>query len=110
MRRTVFKRGPLHILATAVAPMLFTLAIIGAMVYGLNQTERSSRAEGLRILKDGLTRAAVTCYAVEGRYPESIEYIEAHYGVRIDRSAYIVYYDIFASNILPDITVLEIQK
>jgi len=108
MKREVFKKTALATLRSAFATMIFTAAIIAMIILGLQQTERSSRAEGLQILEDGLRRAVVTCYAVEGSYPESLSYIEEHYGVHIDKSRYAVHYDIFASNILPDITVIEL--
>lgn len=107
VKKEVFKKSPLHIIGSSLVPILFTIMIIVVVIYGLNQTERSSRAEGLRILEEGLLRAAVTCYAVEGRYPDSLSYIEEHYGTNIDTTKYIVHYEIFASNIRPNITVFE---
>ena len=47
------------------------------------------------------------CYAAEGVYPPTLEYMEEHYGIQIDRQRYTVHYEVFASNIMPDITVLE---
>ena len=47
-----------------------------------------------------------TVYAIEGRYPPSVEYLEEHYGIQIDRERYNVFYSGFASNIMPDITVI----
>jgi hypothetical protein len=47
-------------------------------------------------------------YAVEGRYPESIDYIEENFGIFIDRTRYIVHYQIFATNVFPDIAVIEL--
>ena len=49
------------------------------------------------------------CYAIEGMYPESVEYLCESYGLIYDKSKYIVYYDSFASNIRPTVTVLERQ-
>ena len=46
-------------------------------------------------------------YAVEGKYPESLDVLEQEYGVQINHARFIVTYDVFASNQLPDITVLE---
>jgi hypothetical protein len=46
---------------------------------------------------------------VEGRYPESIAYIEENYGIYIDRSRYVVDYEIFASNIMPVIDVMALE-
>jgi len=107
MRRSIYKKSAGDFLRSAIAPVLFTLAVMGMIVYGLSQTEESSRAEAVRILEDSIRRAVVTSYAVEGRYPDSISYIEDHYGVHIDRDKYIVHYMIFASNLMPDIMVIE---
>ena len=91
-----------------VSPMLLTAAVAAMVFYGLGETEKSSRAEGRRILEDSVRRAVVKCYAVEGRYPESLAYIGKNYGIIIDRSRYLVDYDIFASNIMPSIRVIEL--
>jgi len=57
-------------------------------------------------LELAVRRSAVACYAAEGIYPPTLDYLVEHYGVQIE-DQYIVYYDIFASNLMPDITVLE---
>lgn len=108
-KKQIFKRSGISALLSGIVPVLFSLVMIVMIVYGLKQTEISNRAEGMRILEDGIRRAAVTCYAIEGFYPDTIGYIEDHYGINIDRTRYAVYYVVFASNIMPDITVLEAQ-
>lgn len=110
MRKEVFKKTAFSSLREALAPILMTLAVAAMIGYGLYQTERSSRAEALRVLEDGLMRAVVRCYAVEGKYPDGVSYIEEHYGVRVDRTRYAVHYEIFASNVLPEITVIELTR
>ena len=60
-------------------------------------------------MEDALRRAAVACYAAEGIYPPDISYLEEHYGIQIDKDRFAVYYDVFASNLMPDITVIEKQ-
>jgi hypothetical protein len=107
MRRRIYKRGALDILRTALVPIVFTLVVMGMIVYGLRQTEAASRAEGLRILEESIRRAVVMGYAIDGRYPESIAQIEQNFGVHINWDVYHVHYAIFASNIMPDIMVIE---
>ena len=109
MKRDVFKKSAFDTIRDCITPVVFTLAVIVMIVIGLRETEISSRAEGLRLLEESIMRAAVQCYVVEGSYPESIKYIENLYGIYIDRTRYVVHYKIFASNILPDITVLELN-
>ena len=108
MKRDVFKESAFDTIRGGLVPVVFTLLVIAAAVVGLRKTEISSRAEGLRLLEESVMRAAVQCYAIEGSYPESIAYIEKRYGVYIDRTRYAVHYEIFASNILPDITVVQL--
>lgn len=109
MRKEVFKRSAFSIVRGNIAYILFTLIIVLLIVYGLDQTERAQKAEGIRILREGILRAAVTCYAIEGSYPESIAYIEEHYGLHVDRTKYVVDYDVFSENIMPVITVTELE-
>jgi len=106
MRKSIYKKSPFDFLKSAILPLLFTAIIIGMVIFGLNSTENASRAEGLRTLEDSIRRAVVIAYAIEGRYPHSIEYIEEHFGIHIDRERFIVHYRIFASNVLPEITVI----
>lgn len=109
MKKNVFKKTALSGLRAYIIPIVFTVAMIAMIVYGLSETERSSKSEGIRVLEESIRRAAVTCYAIEGSYPSDISYIEENYGVHIDRSKYAVYYVIFASNLLPDISVVELK-
>lgn len=108
VRKNIYKKNIWDVLRSAVLPIIFTLVVMGMIVFGLQQTEASSKAEGLRILDESVRRAVAKCYAIEGNYPESVEYIEQYYGVHVDRTKYVVHYEIFASNIMPDILVIEL--
>ena len=63
--------------------------------------------EGRFRLEESIRRAAVTCYAVEGIYPPDLEYLQQHYGIQVDETRYDVFYEVFGSNMVPDITVVE---
>lgn len=67
-------------------------------------------AQKLERLQAQARSAAVTCYAVEGRYPRTLSYLEEAYGLRYDKARYAVYYDAFASNVPPDIDVRVIGE
>ena len=103
----VFRRPVRGLLVSAAAPILFTLVIIALVLFGLTGADESSREEGVRILEEALFRAAIHSYAVEGHFPQSLDYITERYGIYIDRTRFIVHYEVFASNILPDIIVFE---
>jgi hypothetical protein len=48
----------------------------------------------------------VHCYAAEGIYPPDLEYLQENYGLQVDTDNFVVDYRPFASNLMPDITVL----
>ena len=83
------------------------VACLLVFVFSLDSVQERQGAEGRQQLETALRRAAVACYAAEGVYPPTIEYLQQHYGVQIEEEKYIVFYDVFANNLMPDITVLE---
>ena len=82
-------------------------AIVLMVLYGFQNVAETSSAENLRMTEDSLRRAVVSCYALEGQYPPDIAYLQEYYGLQIDTNRYLVHYEIFAENMMPDITVLE---
>ncbi|MBE6036617.1 MAG: hypothetical protein E7223_03195 [Clostridiales bacterium] len=83
------------------------LVILLCFFTALSQLEEGHRLEGKEQLETALRRAAVSCYAAEGIYPPSLSYLQEHYGLQIDEDRYLVFYEIQASNLMPEITVLE---
>ncbi|MBQ5567821.1 MAG: hypothetical protein IIT41_01095, partial [Oscillospiraceae bacterium] len=67
----------------------------------------TSDKEGLRLAEEAIRKAAVSIYAMEGAYPATYEDLKAQSGIAVDEEKYIVQYEIFASNIMPEITVLD---
>ena len=89
--------------------ILLFLAVLFFFLFGVRAMESKSEEESLASLRNAIQRACVQCYAIEGRYPPSVEYLEDHYGIVIDRDRYHVFYDGWASNVMPDITVLPAE-
>lgn len=61
-------------------------------------------------IEEVIRKYAVACYAQEGAYPIDLAYLEDNYGLIVDENKYFYYYDLFASNILPDIEVRAIEN
>lgn len=89
--------------------LLFILVAAG-VVTGVMKISRRADAEGANTLRNGIRRASVQCYAIEGRYPPSVQYLTDNYGIQIDEGRYSVFYDGFASNVMPDITVVPREQ
>lgn len=82
--------------------------VIGAFCYfGLQSAEIKQQEEALRIAEESIMRGAVRCYAQEGIYPPDYDYLKENYGIRVDEEKYAVFYSVFASNMMPDVTVIE---
>lgn len=85
------------------------LALLSVAVWGLGRLQQDLVQRGAAALRSTVQQRAVQCYAVEGAYPQSLAYLEENYGLRINRQRYIVAYEVFAPNLLPDVTVLVKQ-
>ena len=107
-KKNIFRKSAFDVFRSALLPIVFTLVVMGMIVFGLRQTEESSKSEGLRILDESIRRAVVINYAIEGSYPGSVSDLEDNYRIHIDRTKYLVHYSIFASNIMPDMAVIEL--
>lgn len=93
-------------LSLLTVPTLIFAAVF-ILLIAVGNISIGSSEKGQERLEDGLRRAAVTCYANEGCYPPTLDYLKEHYGVQVDEERYIVYYEVFAENLMPDITVLK---
>lgn len=87
--------------------LLAAAAILLGFLLALSRLDMGRRAEGKQQLEEALRRTAVTCYASEGFYPPDVTYMREHYGLEWDEKNYTVRYEVFAANLMPDITVLE---
>ena len=90
-----------------VLGLLLFAAVAVWMVRGVQEAAQVSDQEGLRMAQEAVERAVVSCYSLEGVYPATYEDLKAKSGLAIDEEKYIVFYDIFASNIRPSVTVVE---
>lgn len=86
---------------------LFFILLLAAVLFGLANADEALDAHGQRLAEEAVRRAAVSCYALEGAYPESYEYLKEHYGLRINEEIYGVSYLVFASNLMPEISVVK---
>ena len=99
--------APRRRLPVQLVALLLCLLVAAVLFAGVNRVSAQAGTQGAGLLKDAIVKAVVMCYAGEGFYPPSLSYIEEHYNVKIDRTRYLVWYDVFAPNIMPNIQVIE---
>ena len=94
-----------HYRGWIVTLCIFAL-LLGFTMRNVGSVEQKTLLQRQENVRSAVLRAAVACYSVEGVYPDNVEYLVAHYGLRYDTETFILQYDAFAENILPDIRVL----
>ncbi len=87
--------------------LLAIVVVLAAAVLLVNRIATAQDTAETDIVRDAVKNAALTCYAVEGAYPDSVEYLREHYHLAYDEDRYMITYDAFASNMIPDIWVTE---
>lgn len=88
--------------------IIIFLAVVVILVFAVSDVSKTSSEESLTIAENSIRRAVISCYAEEGRYPVSIDYLKENYGLYVSDD-YIVSYNRFADNIMPDISVTRKQ-
>ncbi len=87
--------------------LLLLILFLGFLV-AFSRLDEGQREQDRQQLEMVLRRTAVACYAAEGFYPPSVDYMEKHYDLQYDKERYTIRYEIFATNLIPEITVLEV--
>ena len=97
-----------------IIKVILLFAVLAVAVFCLYKAtvkmNRGQEAESLKQLESSIRKATMTCYATEGVYPPTIQYLKDNYGIQIDESRFTVCYEVFAKNMMPDITVMENQE
>ena len=97
-------------LAALLRGLLLPVIVVAALLWfatAVDSLNSGRSEEDLRQLEESLRRGCVACFAAEGVYPPSVDYLKDRYGLQVDEERYTVHYYAFAENLMPDITVLE---
>lgn len=103
--RTKQEKRRMVIMTICVVLAVIALCFSGNII--LTSINQDISEQALSSVKNTVIKSAVQCYAVEGSYPQSLSYLEENYGLQLNHKRYIVTYDVFASNVLPEVMVLQ---
>lgn len=90
-----------RIVIVLIIGFLFFYMVNSMTTYSGGQSERQMTS-----VEAIIDKALVQCYALEGGYPTTIEYIE-NYGVILNHDKYIYFYEWYGSNLKPEVKVIE---
>jgi hypothetical protein len=98
-----------RVLWTLVFAVLASLAVVWGSG-GLSSTVTEKQAQ---FVADSVRRSAIQCYAVEGSFPPTVggvAYLRENYGLAVDETRYVVYYESLGDNLIPQIRVIPIPQ
>lgn len=75
------------------------------MNFAFNRVSNTSSQKQKELLLDNVRKSAVQCYALEGKYPEDLQYLKDNYGLHYEIEDYKVHYKNLGDNLLPEINV-----
>ncbi len=93
-----------------VKVITFTLIIaVGAALslpLAVLKMQKDVSFQSAAAVKDAVIKSAVLCYSTEGSYPKTVAYLEKYYGLVLNKKKFIVSYEAYADNLLPEVRVL----
>ena len=91
-----------------IAVALVVIAV--ALAFIVSFAIQSLKLQGAEALRQSIITSANQCCAIEGAYPSSLKYLEERYGLIVNKSDYIVTYEVFAENVAPTVRVTVVPK
>lgn len=99
-----------HIWRKQIFSAALFLLIFLAFLWGISGVSGKAAKQRTQSLEQAISRSIAHCYATEGYYPESLSYIQEHYGISYDPDEFFVDYQVLGENIFPDVTIIEKQE
>ena len=91
----------------------YSLAILSSVIIclvvisGFSSLSQKTYEHQKESLEKALKRGLMQSYALEGRYPASLDELIDNYHILYNEDLFEVKYELIASNIMPDITIIE---
>ncbi len=87
-------------------PLVAFIILFLLFFRGISSIDQASVEQQQEILATSLQRNITQCYALEGTYPPSLEYIITNYGLIYDDNLFFLDYQFIGSNIYPNVTII----
>ena len=92
---------------SSILPLLLLVVALGFFVLFSNSFSTANISYERELLEQALERSIAQCYALEGSYPVSLEYLTEHYGLTYNEEHFFIDYRYIGGNLWPDITIIE---
>ena len=88
-------------------PVLLLITMVFEFAFFSNLALSDNSVRNREVLEKALNRSISQCYALEGMYPPSLDYLIDNYGLTYDSEHYFIDYRFIGSNLRPDVTIIE---
>ena len=82
-----------------------SVVLLVAVILGISRFSGRSSDLSAASVERAIHSSVVQCYALEGSYPPSLEYLEKNYGLLLDRTRYVFLYEVSGANLAPIVGV-----
>ncbi len=88
------------------AGLIALVLMVCLVVVGVEVMEESTRQQSAASIRETVLASALQCCAIEGAYPQSLQYLVDNYGLTVNQDDYVITYEAFASNVVPSVVVV----
>ncbi len=100
------KTGRMTAFVRKLAPFAATVLILAIFAFSVSSFSRTAAEEQKHNLETALRKGIMQCYALEGRYPESLSYLLENYPIYYDPDAFYIDYQVVGQNLSPAVSVI----
>lgn len=88
--------------------VIIAVLIVLAGILVIDQVATGQDSKEKQLVEDALRKAILTCYAIEEKYPPSIDYLRLNYNLSYDESRFqVIYENSGMDNVFPVYRVLD---
>ena len=95
---------------TYIFLLLILTVSITFLIFGMADYKAKYDETSIKHVKTAIFDSLITCYSLEGRYPDDLDHLVKNYGLILNDAKYIYHYEIMGSNILPEYDVIRYYK
>ena len=85
--------------------LLLFFIFAGILFCAFDNASSASKQEDIARVSESIHSGILNCYAIEGKYPESLDYLEDNYGLYFNEDLYQIHYRYLGSNMMPEYKV-----
>lgn len=92
-----------------ILPLFIFLSVFAGVIFLNNSLSQSYAKNELDYIRNAIMRSLTQCYSIEGKYPETFDYLQKKYNISVNEQKYVVHYKFQGKNLIPEIAVFSLE-